>query len=340
MLRGAVRERATRAIAPRRSAAPGHRVTAAPRTLPSLRRPSRAATYDRAGARPCADDANCHPRVISRSSALGSASAVPDADPGDRGRAADPRVPRARARGGRLHGRRRAATARGSRAGGRATTYDLVVLDLLLAAARRPERAARAAAAHVPELPVVIVSRRAPTCRRSCAGFGLGACDYSAQAVLVRRAARARSARSCAARRRRRRARRAARRRARRSTSRGGRRGSASVVAELSDREFRVLHHLVAAPGRGRQPRAAALRGLGLPLRPALERRRRLRPAAAQEARRGGADRDRAPCGLSAYCGVTGSSSRGRAFAVANLVAMVLVARAGRRSRSTSSGSA
>ena len=39
------------------------------------------------------------------------------------------------------------------------------------------------------------------------------------------------------------------------------------VTAQLSDREFRVLHHLARASRRGDQPRAPALGGLGLPLR-------------------------------------------------------------------------
>ena len=55
--------------------------------------------------------------------------------------------------------------------------YDLVVLDLLLAAARRPQRPARAPAATGPELPVVIVSARADL-ETKLRGFGLGACDY------------------------------------------------------------------------------------------------------------------------------------------------------------------
>ncbi len=57
---------------------------------------------------------------------------------------------------------------------------------------------------------------------------------------------------------------------------------------------------------RGGEPRAAAVRGLGLQLRSRLERRRRLRPATAQEARACVTDRDRAACGLPAGCRLAG----------------------------------
>ena len=93
-------------------------------------------------------------------------------------------------------------------------------------------------------------------------------------------------------------------------------------VADLTDREFRLLLHLVRHAGEISQPRAAARGGLGLSLRSRLERRRRLHPAAAQEARLD-ADRDRPACGLSDCGGLTGSMLAWVAFALANVVAMV-----------------
>ena len=57
-----------------------------------------------------------------------------------------------------------------------------------------------------------------------------------------------------------------------------------------------------AARRPGDQPRAAAVRGVGLRLRSTLERRRRLRPAPAPAARARRADRDRAECWLSRCC--------------------------------------
>ena len=51
---------------------------------------------------------------------------------------------------------------------------------------------------------------------------------------------------------------------------------------------------------RDREPRAPSVRGVGLQLRSWLERRRRLRPPAPEEARARIADRDRAACGLPA----------------------------------------
>jgi two-component system, OmpR family, response regulator len=126
-----------------------------------------------------------------------------------------------------------------------AGTYDLVVLDLLL-----PRLGGLDVLRHLqrerPELPVVIVSARSdlPTKLR---GFDLGACDYIAKPFsfdeLLARV---------------------------RAQLRGGRRvdsGSVlnagtltldvarrearlgKVVAELSDREFRLLHHLVRHQG-------------------------------------------------------------------------------------------
>ena len=149
-----------------------------------------------------------------------------------------------------------------------------------------------------PTLPVVIVSARSdlPTKLR---GFGLGASDYLAKPFaldeLVARvrvqlrtrddpaATRASSARAS-------------------STLDLARRQArlGELVADLSDREFRAPAPPRRARGHDREPRAPAVGGLGLPLRPGLERRRRLRPAAAQEARRRGAHRDGSPCGLSA----------------------------------------
>jgi two-component system copper resistance phosphate regulon response regulator CusR len=124
--------------------------------------------------------------------------------------------------------------------------YDLVVLDLLLpkldglAVLRGIQR-------ERPELPVVIVSARADL-ETKLRGFGLGACDYvskpfSFDELLARIRAQLRSRR------------------------RGGSGGSelragtltldvarrrvklGDVVAELSDREFRLLHHLVRHQG-------------------------------------------------------------------------------------------
>src|SRR5947209_1970311 len=66
-----------------------------------------------------------------------------------------------------------------------------------------------------------------------------------------------------------------------------------------------------AASGRDRQPRASPRGGVGLRLRPAVERRRGVHPAGAAEARSRRADRNGAACGISAGCGVTPSSSRG-----------------------------
>jgi DNA-binding response OmpR family regulator len=127
-----------------------------------------------------------------------------------------------------------------------ASRYDLVVLDLLLPrlggldVLRRLQR-------ERPELPVVIVSARSdlPTKLR---GFGLGASDYvskpfSLDELLARVRAQLRSGR---------------RNGGRESVVRAGRltldlaRREArlgELVAELSDREFRLLHHLVLHQG-------------------------------------------------------------------------------------------
>ena len=66
------------------------------------------------------------------SSACRVAAAATDADPGRRGRAADPRVRRARARGGGVRRRRRRRRASRRSRARRERAYDLVVLDLLL----------------------------------------------------------------------------------------------------------------------------------------------------------------------------------------------------------------
>jgi two-component system, OmpR family, copper resistance phosphate regulon response regulator CusR len=134
--------------------------------------------------------------------------------------------------------------AEGLRRGGRGS-YDLVVLDLLLprldglSLLRELQRLR-------PELPVVIVSARTDL-ETKLRGFGLGACDYvskpfSFDELLARIRAQLRL------------------------VSRGGegtvvaaggltldvpRRQATlrGVVAELSDREFRLLHHLVRHQG-------------------------------------------------------------------------------------------
>ena len=119
------------------------------------------------------------------------------------------------------------------------------------------------------------------------------------EAVLARRAARARFACSSATRGRVDEEHVAAGRPRSCSTSRGGRRGSASRVRPLRPR---VPPPPPARPARrrGDQPRAAARGGLGLLFDPRLERRRRLRPPAAPEARARRSDRDGSACGLPA----------------------------------------
>jgi DNA-binding response OmpR family regulator len=124
-------------------------------------------------------------------------------------------------------------------------SYDLVVLDLLLpqldglSVLRRLQR-------QRPELPVVIVSARSDL-QTKLRGFGLGACDYvskpfSLDELLARvRAQLRRTGQNGEG-----------------SVVRAGmltldlaRRQArlGSVVAELSDREFRLLHHLVCHQG-------------------------------------------------------------------------------------------
>jgi DNA-binding response OmpR family regulator len=123
--------------------------------------------------------------------------------------------------------------------------YDLVLLDLLLpgldglAVLRELQR-------RLPELPVVIVSARGDL-ETKLRGFGLGACDYvskpfsfdellarvRAQLRLVRRASDGTTVAVGSL------TLDVARRQAR----------LGDVVAELSDREFRLLHHLVRHQG-------------------------------------------------------------------------------------------
>ena len=134
--------------------------------------------------------------------------------------------------------------AEGLRRGGRGR-YDLVVLDLLLPrldglSLLRELQQLR------PELPVVIVSARTDL-ETKLRGFGLGACDYvskpfsfdellariRAQLRLVGRGAEATVVAAGGL----------TLDVARRQATLGG------VVAELSDREFRLLHHLVRHQG-------------------------------------------------------------------------------------------
>jgi two-component system copper resistance phosphate regulon response regulator CusR len=123
--------------------------------------------------------------------------------------------------------------------------YDLVVLDLLLPKLGGLE-VLRQLQRQRPELPVVIVSARSdlPTKLR---GFGLGACDYVSKPFSFDELL--------------------ARIRAQLRTGRRGETGSVvqageltldlarrearlgELVAELSDREFRLLHHLVRHQG-------------------------------------------------------------------------------------------
>ena len=148
------------------------------------------------------------------------------------------------------------------------------------------------------------------TCRRSSAASS-SAPRLHREAVLARRAARARSACSCAAR----------PPIGDEHVLRGGSvvldlaRRQARVderVCDLSDREFRLLHHLLLHAGEVISRERLLADVWGYDFDPGLERRRRLRAPPAQEARAGRPDRDGAACGLSPGCGVTRSSSRGR----------------------------
>ncbi len=172
----------------------------------------------------------------------------------------------------------------GALRGMRRNAYDLVLLDLLLPGVDGLTVLEELSHSQH-DLPVLIVSARSdlPTKLR---GFGLGAADYVSKPFsLPELLARIRVA-------------------LRRShASDGGhvlQAGELSLdlacprspdrtrhATHLTDREFRLLHHLAEHPGQGGQPRTASVRGLGLSLRPGIERRRRLRPPAAQEARGG-----------------------------------------------------
>ena len=231
------------------------------------------------------------PRHLQRHPPLGSHSAR-HADPGHRGRAADPRVPRSRPRGGGfLRGRGADGPAGLQRALRRART----TRRPRPAAARRStgSRVLRELHARRPELPVVIVSARSdlPTKLR---GFDLGASDYLAKPFALdeliarlRVQLRAHAVRHDDNV--------LQRRHARRSTSPGARRGSASSSPISRTASSALLHHLVEHAGRGRQPRAPPRGGVGLPLRSAARtsstsasaacarssaRRRRSRPSA------------------------------------------------------------
>jgi len=123
--------------------------------------------------------------------------------------------------------------------------YDLVVLDLLLPRLGGLE-VLRQLQRERPELPVVIVSARSdlPT---KLQGFGLGACDYvskpfSFDELLARIRAQLRNGRRGEA---------GSVMRAGKLTLDLARREArlGELVAELSDREFRLLHHLVSYQG-------------------------------------------------------------------------------------------
>ena len=159
------------------------------------------------------------------------------------------------------------------------------------------------------DLPVLILSARSdlPTKLR---GFDLGANDYLAKPfsfdelvarvrVHLRRGGDSTDGLTTPG------------RRASSSTWRAGRRRSAIATVDLSDREFRLLYHLVSPSGRGREPRTPALRGVGLQLRSGLERRRRVRAPATQEARLGRGDRDGEECRIPRRRGLTASRSPG-----------------------------
>ena len=96
------------------------------------------------------------------------------------------------------------------------------------------------------------------------------------------------------------------------------------LTTQLSDREFRVLHHLVEHQGEVISRERLLSEVWGYHFDPWIERRRRLHPPSAQEAWCRSADRDSSPCGLSAYCGVDWPEASWAAFAIANFAAMVL----------------
>ena len=126
--------------------------------------------------------------------------------------------------------------------------WDLVVLDLLLPGARAACRCCASCIGSGPSLPVVILSARSDL-QTKLRGFELGATDYvpkpfSLDELLARDPRPA--ARHGALRRRARAARRAGRPRPR--TPAGPHRRGRST--DLSDREFRLLHHLLLHPGK------------------------------------------------------------------------------------------
>ena len=164
------------------------------------------------------------------------------------------------------------------------------------AASGRAPSARASCAASAPDLPVLILSARSdlPTKLRS---FGLGANDYLSKPFSFDELRRAR-ARAPPQRPRRRRGVEPARRRRSSSTSPGARRAS-TATSSTSRIASSGSSTTSSARRRGREPGAAPLGGLGLQLRPRLERRRRLRAPPAQEARAHLADRDGPACGLS-----------------------------------------
>ena len=152
------------------------------------------------------------------------------------------------------------------------------------AKARRARRAARAPAATAGAAggDRLGARRTSPTKLR---GFGLGACDYvskpfSLDELLARVRAQLRA------------------RPLGRATGTSSRPATLTldlarrqarlgeVVADLSDREFRLLHHLVRHQGEVVSRERLLSEVWGYHFDPALERRRRLRAAAAEEARR------------------------------------------------------
>ena len=186
--------------------------------------------------------------------------------------------------------------------------YDLIVLDLLLPrldglAVLRELRPSR------PDVPVVIVSARSdlPTKLR---GFQLGASDYVSKPfsldelvarmrAQLRRAARLRRSSGASG------------PASSSSTSRGARRASTAAPFALSDREFRLLHHLLQHAGEvvSRERLLSAVWGYhfdpGSNVVDVCVRRLRKKLGARRP------HRDGAPCGLSDCCGVTRSRRRG-----------------------------
>ena len=173
-------------------------------------------------------------------------------------------LPLARARSGGLHGRR-APDGRN----GLALALDGVVgSPRPRPAAARPERprGARGRCARATRAAGADPLRPHRICRRSCWASS-SARGLHAQAVLARRAARPRPRAAAPGGALATTATSPGRRLALDLARRQARIGDRSC--DLSDREFRLLHHLAAPRGRGDQPRAAARRCLGLRLRSA-----------------------------------------------------------------------